>query len=233
MDDLVLLGTKAAGKTTMLSIIRGKGVPENPAQTDGHTKSDYKKINHKFDNQRDSEKLIDWSYLGNGIRNFIDKYKIHDTGGKDTNTSADYKDWIDHARRVCFVFDGTEFLKEIEGDTGGEIGMRIRNWLLPNYNFNGKTSRTEDNNAKKKSINSLFFIASHEDLYSGDLKNDIIEKIESANKRYQSLSKQNILRYPYLALLSDYSHFYSVNSADEEKVLKIFNEIFKVDIKEK
>ena len=189
---IVLLGTKAAGKTTMLSIMRGENPPEDPKSTDGHTDQD--------------------RYTIGGWWIFGDKIEMHDTGGKNTNTEDDYKEWIKESDYVIFVFDGREFIQEIDSTKGGIIGTKIRNWVLPVFEKN------------KLPKNHLIFVATHMDKYNGyNMRQDILDKMKKVNDEYDKIVHTK--RYTFEDLMEDNSNFFCVDSRNKEQITKMFNDI--------
>ncbi len=188
---IVLLGTKAAGKTTMLSIMRGENPPEDPKSTDGHTDQD--------------------RYTIGGWWIFGDKIEMHDTGGKNTNTEGDYKEWIKESDYVIFVFDGREFINEMDSTEGGIIGTKIRNWVLPVFMEN------------EKPLDNLIFVATHMDIYGNEMRQSILNKMKEVNKVYDDIVHTK--RYTFDELMNNNSNFYCVDSRNEEQIKKMFNDI--------
>ena len=194
-DKIVFLGTKGAGKTTMVSIMRGETPPQEPVSTDGNTAQDCRPV------------IIEkrwWPWLDKTIM-------VHDTGGKNTNKEEDYKRWIEESAYVVFVFDGREFLKEMDSVKGGIIGTKIRNWILSVFEKNGRSK------------NNLIFVATHKDLYAGDMKRDILDKMKKVNEEYKELVHTK--RYIFEELMEDDQNFFCIDSRDATQVNDIFNKL--------
>lgn len=203
---LLLVGTPAAGKTTFVSIVKTGKAPSEYVETEV-----------------------------NKIRVSVFK-KILDTGGLERNDETKYSQWIKDSERICFFFNGIDFLKEIEDFySGGEISSKIVFYVL---------------NPLKDNKDKLFFIATHDDGFSAfkdeyikkhgkdryfevygdsnDMKTAIITRLNDANKKYNELCGTN--RYAFSQLLGG-QHFFCINTTNVEQTKKVYNEIIDYKLK--
>lgn len=169
----------------------------------------------------------------------INRKKVLDTGGLERNDETKYSKWIDESKKICFFFDGIKFLKEIEDFyNGGEISSKILYYVVKPL--------------KEKKMNNtrLFFIATHDDVFSTfkddyikvhgkdkyievygdstDMKAAIITRLNKANSEYSSLCGTN--RYAFSQLLGG-QHFFCINTINVEQTKKVYKEIldYKLD----
>lgn len=190
--EFVLVGPPMSGKTTILTVLRKKIPQQNEYyQTNGTQKKNYKKINKTLG-----------IFGGTGF---------HDTGGNSSDVDK-YAQWIKESKYVLLVFNGLNFLEEVKGTQGGEIGSLIRNVILP--------ALKECNKSKDK---HLFFIATYSDQYKGDMKADILKMMKESNETYKALV--GVDRYPYLAAMKISHHFFCINAMSSADVSKTYNEI--------
>lgn len=212
MNNLLLVGTPAAGKTTFVSIVKTGKAPSTYVETE-------------------VEKIKTWRKL--------EHIEILDTGGLERNDETKYSKWIDESKKICFFFDGIKFLKEIEDFyNGGEISSKILYYVVKPL--------------KEKKMNNtrLFFIATHDDVFSTfkddyikvhgkdkyikvygdstDMKAAIITRLNKANSEYSSLCGTN--RYAFSQLFGG-QHFFCINTINVEQTKKVYKEIldYKLD----
>lgn len=189
----VLVGPPMSGKTTIFNRLQGKTPQEVYYQTNGANNKNYIRIGGTF-----------FNLFGGTI--------FHDTGGNSSDVN-NYAKWIEEAEYVLFVFSGLDFLKEVNGNQGGEIGSLLRQVILPVLQ---KCNRPVDSH--------LFFIATYSDQYKdGDLKVDILNKMEECNENYRELV--GVDRYPYVNDLNRPNHFFCINAMSETDVDKVYNTI--------
>lgn len=132
--------------------------------------------------------------------------------------------------KIIFVFDGVSFLKDLQNPSnGGEIYSRLINcyWNPLFVESSSKDGVSSKDGAscpcfKKEKFN---LICTHTDEHTGDLRKDILNAIEKANKEYSELINSNTPRY--FKERFDEPYCYYINATDTEKVKKIINKILK------
>jgi len=206
MKDLVLIGRPGAGKTCMAKIMSGGVAPTTYEET--NKAKDYKAKNGSF------------------IFNF-GKTIITDTGGRKLDSSTWNNYCLKGDRLIFYVFDGKEFLKELDCHwEGGEIGSSIRNELLPIYR---SYERMSEDSKKKSGYNckvpisddglgkNVYFIATHKDkCLIGDMKDKIISKMNSIQDECPG-------RYFFHKRML--STLYCINATDVDEVKQLFDKI--------
>lgn len=198
MKDVVLIGRPGAGKTCMAKIMSGGVAPTGYISTTNPTK-------YNADN-------------GSIFFN-LGKTIITDIGGNDQNTTT----WKNHLLSsdgcelmgnslTFYVFDGNEFLKELDNHwAGGPIGAEIRNTLkrvYDNWNLSHNTDELPAN---------LFFVATHRDkCLIGDMKKEILNKMSDIQKDYPGR---------YLFYKKMMSTLHCINAKNTEEVKDLFKHI--------
>ena len=212
MNNLLLVGTPAAGKTTFVSIVKTGKAPNTYVETEVEKIKTWRKLKH---------------------------IKILDTGGLERNDESKYSNWIDESKKICFFFDGIKFLQEIEDFyNGGEISSKIIFYVLKPL----KDKELDDTRlffiATHDDIFSEFkdrYIKMHgEDKFiqvygnSNDMKAAIITRLNYANQEYSILCGTN--RYAFSQLLGG-QHFFCLNTTNVEQTKKVYEEIinYKLD----
>lgn len=206
MKDVVLIGRPLAGKTCMAKIMSGGVAPTGYISTPNPTKYDADNGSWFFN-------------LGKTI--------ITDIGGNDQNATT----WKDHLLSsdgcelmgnslTFYVFDGNEFLKELDNHwAGGPIGAEIRNtlkrvydnWKKYQYESNGKNAKIDELPA------NLFFVATHRDqCLIGDMKKEILNKMSDIQKEYPG-------RYFFYQKMMSTLH--CINAKNTEEVKDLFKHI--------
>ena len=105
MNDLILVGPKASGKTTFTEVLIQGTVPREHLSTI----SNGVPVKYKT-----------------GFLCFGNKYYILDSGGAD-NEVAQYDKWIKESNKIAFVFNGIELLEEVKKcENGGKITSLCR-----------------------------------------------------------------------------------------------------------
>lgn len=206
MKDVVLIGRPLAGKTCMAEIMSGGVAPTGYISTVKPTKYD----------------------ADNGSCFFnLGKTIITDIGGNDQNLTT----WKSHLLSsdeyelmgnsfTFYVFDGNEFLKELDNHwAGGAIGAEIRNTLKKVYdNWRLAEYVKNDKNAKIYELPAnLYFIATHRDqCLIDDMKKEILNKMSDIQKEYPG-------RYFFYKKMMSTLH--CINATDAEEVKDLFKHI--------
>lgn len=200
--DYALLGMPRAGKTTIRHILCGEELPPKTDQTDI---DDVRGIKYVFNKNR----ILGW------------REQLLDTGGKDHyyEESADgflYQKWIRHSSKVLFVFNGMDFIKTelVQPQYAGEISTKMTYYICATYK------------QLKKNFDTLYFVATHADEYSGskeDIQNKIIELLQTANAEYSKLTNGQI-RYPFAKYFTDI-HFFCIDARNKNDVANMYDRI--------
>lgn len=200
--NIILLGMPAAGKTTMAkTYLKGK----------------------KLSAEEQPKEQTEWEELKKVFPLLtVPKVSIVDTGGLEKNQNQEvYGSWISKAEKVLFVFNGIDFLKEIQSpQLGGVINSKITGLVYNNLKDRHKVK-------KEKEGDGFFFIATHADQYS-NLKRDIINEMEKANKDYERFFG-GARRYPYKQFFSG-DHFFCIDSRNPDEVKEMFTKIIKYNL---
>lgn len=220
INDYVLLGPGGSGKTTIGCIITGEDIPKQHSET-GDV--------HLLGNTGFGRRAWNWGrgvYLkvkGDG-RKFYAKPsdKILDTPALNKSTSyakpleglSPCEKWIKDSKKVIFIINGMELL---EATRNYKVGNPIT-WLIA-YVYS-----VYDNLGKDK--NTLFFLITHADKYSGtrgEMLDKIVEQINSANEGY--FKSTGVERYPFAKYFhknaskeSINPHFMCINATDQAEV---------------
>lgn len=126
--------------------------------------------------------------------------------------------------KIIFVFDGVSFLEQLQNPSnGGEIYSRLINCYWRPL-FEG-ASKDDASRRCITSTDKFNLICTHIDTYPGDLRMDILNAIDKANKEYSELINSNTPRY--IKERFDEPYCYYINATDTEKVKKIINQILK------
>lgn len=198
MADFLLIGPHEAGKTEILRSFTGKNI-----EPDGYGTASYNKT---FETYEEDRSFIFWHW-----KKEVKGFELIEIGGNQKNleTTIDRiknkKDQI-----VLFVFDGTEFIKQLkQPECGGEI------YALWKY----YTSKCGNK------INGAFFVATHDDKYEDktiEMKTTIHNLVDDANKLYLDL----INKKRYDDRLFDGTRFYCINAKCPKQVKEMINSIF-------
>ena len=190
--DLIFVGPMAAGKTTLFQVLQGNVPPTKHEATisNGRIISIWTIAKPKF-----------FGLLKG-------KVSIIDAGGKNTEFNK-YKEYCNKAEKIIIVFNGVDFLKEVDNCKNGGESTSFCKMLL---------SQLHEIDAS-----NLFFVATHADLYTGNssMCEEIIKRIEQANNEYQTLS--NSKRYPMKNDMP--GRLYEVNATDPASVQNVFSSI--------
>ena len=199
MKDVVLIGRPGAGKTCMAKIMSGDVVPTVYISTTNPTK-------YNADN-------------GSWFFN-VGKTIITDIGGLNQTKYAEWNNRLLSSdgydlmgnSLTFYVFDGNEFLKELDNHwAGGPIGAEIRNPLkrvYDNWNLSHNTDELPAN---------LYFVATHRDkCLIGNMKEKILNKMSDIQKEYPG-------RYFFYQKMMSTLH--CINATDAEEVKDLFKHI--------
>ncbi len=192
MADYLLFGPHRSGKTQLVHSLNNEPY-DNPQETGD---VEYKVKRGTF-----------LGSLG------FSKFSIHEIGGKDLYYKKGFlTDAFKNDKRVIFVFNGNEFIRELKNyKEGGLISTILRCHVMPSL---------EDAQNKQP----IQFIATYEDQYSGektDMHSEIINCIERANTEYLRIVPAQ--RYPYKSLL--HGNLFCVDATDSNKVRQLFKQI--------
>ena len=148
--------------------------------------------------------------MGNWLkRNFGSDTIILDTGSK-YNEFERYTEWCQQAKTIVFVFNGCEFLDE-----------------LKNYNSPGKNTsfcRRICSEIEKDKNANICFVATHQDIFKGNIVGPIQESMENANKEYEYQFPNMSKRYhPFSDMMQ--GRLFGVNALNTEEVKELFNKI--------
>lgn len=118
--------------------------------------------------------------------------------------------------KIIFVFDGVSFLEQLQNPSdGGEIYSRLINcYWKPLF---------EGASIDEVSTDKFNLICTHTDKHHGDLKKDILNAIDKANKEYSELINSNTPRYFKERFEEPYCYY--INATDTEKVKNTINQI--------
>lgn len=144
---------------------------------------------------------------------FLSKKRLLEIGGGSQEmTDYPFSEEAKDKDCVMFVFDGTEFLKQVNNPSeGGEIYARLKNQIWNAYD-------QPDSCIKK---DRLKIVATHKDLCNGDLKQEIINAVDKANVEYKKITGVN----RYKRELFEPAYFYCINACDKTEVENMFNRI--------
>lgn len=121
--------------------------------------------------------------------------------------------------KIIFVFDGVSFLEQLQNPSdGGEIYSRLINcYWKPLF---------EGASIDEVSTDKFNLICTHTDIYHpGDLRMDILNAIDKANKEYSELINSNTPRYIKERFEEPYCYY--INATDTEKVKSTIKQIMK------
>ena len=121
--------------------------------------------------------------------------------------------------KIIFVFDGVSFLEQLQNPSdGGEIYSRLINcYWKPLF---------EGASIDEVSTDKFNLICTHTDIYHpGDLRMDILNAIDKANKEYSELINSNTPRYIKERFEEPYCYY--INATDTEKVKSTIIQIMK------
>ena len=210
MATLVLIGPISAGKTTFLNSARNKKTPEKNLPT-----------------------VLAYDTFSWGVKIGGISGKICDTSGSTTlvlNKKEVLKKLMSDNNRIAFIFNGRDFLYEVEHPKEpGEISSIIKNLVLPTWEE--ELDRLK-NNQKKLANKQLFFIANvsnnpnDEKFYVGvnNVKERIVTAMGAANKYYSDIAKH--FRYPFINYFESNS-FFCIDARDFKAVQDAGNEMLK------
>lgn len=185
MSDILLIGPSFGGKTTMLYSYKGKKAPEGATGKAG---------------ERVKTKGVLWTGLGGDEFKEIGGIMLHNDSCIDA---------INHEpkRKILFIFDGTEFIKQaLYPEEGGEIWAR---WLY--YCSQSKIQQRE-----------VHFVATHNDCTDG-MNIKILECVRTANEEYASILGGGAKRYDNIRFQEPY--FHCINAKSQEEVKRLFDKI--------
>lgn len=120
--------------------------------------------------------------------------------------------------KIIFVFDGVSFLEQLQNPSdGGEIYSRLINcYWKPLF---------EGASIDEVSTDKFNLICTHTDKHHGDLREDILNAIDKANKEYSELINSNTPRYIKERFEEPYCYY--INATDTEKVKSTIKQIMK------
>lgn len=130
--------------------------------------------------------------------------EVIDLGGQQFE---EYPELIKNAKpdSIFFMFNGVKLLEELKNfNVGGDTTMRMT--------FLNDILEEKD----------TFYIATHKDLYEGEMKDDILKGINEANDAYRSLSGE-MPRYHFKLG----GRLFTVNATDKEQVINLYKELMK------
>lgn len=148
--------------------------------------------------------------------------------------------------KIIFVFDGVSFLEQLQNPSiGGEIYSRLINcYWRPLFEgtsddvSHGCSTSTDKIKSKKRqeekdvshrcptSTDKFNLICTHTDIYHpGDLRMDILNAIDKANKEYSELINSNTPRYIKERFEEPYCYY--INATDTKKVKDTIKQILK------
>lgn len=231
--DILLIGPANSGKTQIIKSLREEDYPD-PAQTDtmvAYTKTKTTRL------LSDLGRIIDTTVKGVGIPapgaegfgnsiggSIADSFSgisLFEYGGKHLEewNPEQIKQQIEHCLFTIFVFNGNDFINELKHfEEGGRISTAIRNYILPQY------KEVMDKTKKHKRYRQPFFLATHEDLYTGkSMFTEIIELVNNANRQYRTVSSSD--RYSFASILP--GHLFCVNAQDSSGVISTIAAIYK------
>lgn len=125
--------------------------------------------------------------------------------------------------KIIFVFDGVSFLEQLQNPSnGGEIYSRLINCYWRPL-FEGAS----DDVIRRcfTSTDKFNLICTHTDTYPGDLRMDILNAIDKANKEYSELINSKTPRYIKERFEEPYCYY--INATDTEKVKSTIKQIIK------
>ncbi len=196
MKDLLLCGMPQAGKTRIASVLSNFVYVEPYQQTSCDE--------HTIPLSGDILKAIPDAF---------GSWEYQDLGGTKLYDANAYGQYIRESRNVVFVFNGFDFLNELKNyKEGGAISTMLTFYVLSQYKNLIKTD-------------NLIFVATHADLYQGDLKKEILSCLKTANKEYREFMGENIDRYVYADLFNMRDRFYCIDARDKEQVKDTFKRI--------
>jgi len=226
-NDYVLLGPGGSGKTTIGCIITGEDITKQHSETGdvhllGNTgfgrrawnwgRGVYLKVKgdgRKF-YAKPSDKILDTPALDNPIYY-----------AKPSEGLSPCEKWIKNSKKVIFIIDGIKLLKATENENYKD-GNPIT-WLIA-YVYS-----VYDNLGKNK--NTLFFLITHADMYSGtrgEMLDKIVEQINNANQDY--FDSTGVERYPFAKYFhknaskeSINPHFMCINATNQVEVGTAFD----------
>lgn len=120
--------------------------------------------------------------------------------------------------KIIFVFDGVSFLEQLQNPSdGGEIYSRLINcYWKPLF---------EGASIDEVSTDKFNLICTHTDKHHGDLKKDIPNAIDKANKEYSELI--NSSNHRYIKERFEEPICYYINATDTKEVKNTINQILK------
>lgn len=132
--------------------------------------------------------------------------------------------------KIIFVFDGVSFLEQLQNPSnGGEIYSRLINCY---WNPLFVESSSKDGVSSKDGASCPCFktdkfnlICTHTDKYHGDLREDILNAIDKANKEYSELINSNTPRY--FKERFDKPYCYYINATNTKEVKDTIKQILK------
>lgn len=132
--------------------------------------------------------------------------------------------------KIFFVFDGVSFLKDLQNPSnGGEIYSRLINCY---WNPLFVESSSKDGVSSKDGASCPCFktdkfnlICTHTDKHHGDLREDILNAIDKANKEYSELINSNTPRY--FKERFDEPYCYYINATNTKNVKDTIKQILK------
>lgn len=194
---VLLIGPRGGGKTEILRNYTGS-CEKNSGATQGLNKGSTVKL----------FRIIQITEIGGGS----DELLNHEITSKVRKSEPD---------KIIFVFDGVSFLEQLQNPSdGGEIYSRLINCYWRPL-FEGAS----DDVIRRcfTSTDKFNLICTHTDTYPGDLRMDILNAIDKANKEYSELINSNTPRY--IKERFDEPYCYYINATNTKEVKDTIDQI--------
>lgn len=140
------------------------------------------------------------------------KHIIEIGGGSDELLNQEITSEVSKLKpdKIIFVFDGVSFLEQLQNPSdGGEIYSRLINcYWKPLF---------EGASIDEVSTDKFNLICTHTDKHDGDLKKDIPNAIDKANKEYSELINSNTPRYFKERFEEPYCYYINATNTKEVK----------------